>query len=199
MGDSLEYVRTHENLASIVKGLEPCSSDVIIGIGGSGDNAFALTEDAGKVRVIDSNSAQIAFIRSRYDLLRDGNVDEFLKFMRGRNRAYMKRRIEKIRNNLDSMVIREPENIFEAVKHEDGFNKAYLSTAPYNDVFLSEGGKRMEVVSANLPTGGLVYLSVSNDSWETPTLAVDYKHTIRARFFNLGNSNYHPVVFRKVG
>ena len=199
MGDSLEYVRTHENLASIVKGLEPCSSDVIIDIGGSGDNAFALTEDAGEVRVIDSNSAQIAFIRRRYDLLRDGNVDEFLSFMRGRNRAYMERRIEKIRKHLDRMVIREPEDIFQAVKHENGFNKAYLSTAPYYSGFLSEGGNKIEVVSANLPTGGLVYLSVSNDFWKTPTLAVDYRHTIRARFFNLGNSNYHPVVFRKVG
>ena len=199
MGGSLEYVRTHENLASIVKGLEPCSSDVIIDIGGSGDNAFALTEDAGEVRVIDSNSAQIAFIRRRYDLLRDGNVDEFLSFMRGRNRAYMERRIEKIRKHLDRMVIREPEDIFEAVEHENGFNKAYLSTAPYYSGFLSEGGNKIEVVSANLPTGGLVYLSVSNDFWKTPTLAVDYIHTIRARFFNLGNSNYHPVVFRKVG
>jgi len=71
------YVFTNESLESIVKSLSPSKTDSVLSVGGSGDQAFALAELAGRVVVCDTEPLQVSFIRERIIHLRNGNYQGF--------------------------------------------------------------------------------------------------------------------------
>ncbi|VVB77619.1 Uncharacterised protein [uncultured archaeon] len=75
----LLYSRTNESLAAIVVGLDLKSDDIVYAIGGSGDQAFAILEYAGKVIAVDNNPLQIKLMKERVKLLeRNWGKKEFL-------------------------------------------------------------------------------------------------------------------------
>src|SRR3989344_1381131 len=73
------YYYTNENLQAIVAGLDLSSKDTILAVGGSGDQAFALLEFAGEVKVVDNQPNQIGFIKQRVEALLAGDDEAFFR------------------------------------------------------------------------------------------------------------------------
>ena len=57
------YARTNEDLTAIVKGLDVNPADYILAVGGSGDQAFALLENAKRVLAVDAEDQQVCHMR----------------------------------------------------------------------------------------------------------------------------------------
>lgn len=117
-----------------------------------------------------------------------------------------RKRTEMIRSRLDRLKLYDPENIFDFIARESGFNKIYLSTA----VGYCGSGyrKEIETVAERLPVGGLVYFAnncqvrvvTSNDygqKKDKPPLLPDWRRTFRARFYNYVSA-WDPAVYRKI-
>lgn len=119
MNDILaSFPATNESLDAVMRGCDPRESDAILAIGGSGDQAFALLERAGKVVVVENDPSQINLISKRYDALRDGNLEEFmgpesdytdirdLEIVRLRNQYFSSPgRFERIQKKADKLTI----------------------------------------------------------------------------------------------
>ncbi len=73
------YRATNESLKAIVKGLDVSPVDSILAVGGSGDQAFALLEFAGKVTAVDNAPEQIDFMRQRVEALKRRDYWGFFK------------------------------------------------------------------------------------------------------------------------
>jgi len=150
----LKYPFTGENLKAIMAGLDICKSDRILAVGGSGDQPLAFLEKAGEVVVVDSNPAQIDYIRARARLLMNGNYTSFLEVSaEGSNDPWLKgycrycvpelrrrndyfgsdNRLIRIRENIDKLQICEPGNLFDIIRMQGIFSKIYLSNI-YNYV-----------------------------------------------------------------
>lgn len=167
----LAYSHTNESLDAIIDGLNVQDGDSILAICGSGDQAFALLEKAGAVRVVDVNHHQIAYMMSRKHMLEQGDIEGFLtpnmlgyldgvwgldkhpeliKFnLQRRSDFFLQNgRLEKIRRRLYNMGNCEHMNYIKAAQRGNQA-KIYLSNAfaEYNKI-------------ANfLPKGGLVYVA----------------------------------------
>ncbi len=74
----LEYATTNESLDAIMAGLDVNSADSILSVAGCGDQVFAFTELAKKVRVADINPKQIELTLKRMELLSKGDYEGFL-------------------------------------------------------------------------------------------------------------------------
>ena len=155
------YYSTNESLDSIVKGLEPCHSDVIVAIGGSGDQAFALLESAGEVIVVDHDAQQIDYILKRRRLLEEGRVTDFLGSENDVQIAkYLQKRAEKIRHRLNRMVVYDPVDVFDFLEQENGFSKVYLSNVfGCRNAGRSRNYESLGMIASKLPPGGLVYVA----------------------------------------
>ena len=190
----LKYSCTNENPAGIVAGLVPSQDDSILTVAGSGDQAFALLEFAGRVKAVDILPAQIEFMRQRVEALRAGNYEKFLgPFAIGisdgvvesssdskrRQRDYFlkgnARRLMTIRAKLDNLVIAEPGDISEIAQSERGFSKVYLSNALSEALNHNHNRKwfwvarTLEGIAMNLPRGGLIYVADHSElkyAWE---------------------------------
>lgn len=173
---SIKYYYTNENLTAIIKGLEPKSSDAILSVGGSGDQAFALVERAGLVVVADTNPAQMEYISRRKQYLRDGDYARFLgeklllrsmqrTKMRSKNSYFkMQDRLEKIRNNLENLILLDAASIFDIAELSEGFDKIYLSNAiGYNGkkTDFDSADQTLQTVAAKMNNHGLIYLVVT--------------------------------------
>lgn len=180
MTEGLLYSSTNENLEGLVVGLDVKPEDRIIAVGGCGDQAFALLENAGSVIVVDSNPAQIELIRKRTKLLQDGDYQRFLKVeevgsadgcfsgeqMPEIVQANEKRRgiyfsnegrLERARKNLANLEIRGPIDVIEASKSTE-HNKIYLSNIiGFGEMFCDISVLRD--IAESLPPNGLVYVS----------------------------------------
>ncbi len=180
---AVNYSSTNENLQAIVEGLAPSSEDSVLAIAGSGDQAFALLEFAGRVEAVDISQNQIEFMHSRvkalkerdytrfFDKLDDGWIlDERSRRKEEERRAYFLdenlNRLERIRKKLDNLVIAPPRNIFDT-ENQPKFSRIYLSNTlgyPQGDLYLSFDEKErllreMVQMVQILSPEGLVYVS----------------------------------------
>lgn len=166
-----EYAATNENLNAIVLGLDVNSKDYILSVAGSGDQAFALLENAGKVLAVDIEHRQCNYIRGQVRCLADGDYEGFLRrrlmkdgkleylfeFERSSGTKYFdKKRLDRTRKKVSYLEIREA-NILDVCQNERGFNKIYLSNSLIGHP--DELGPKLQIVSDSIPVGGLVYAS----------------------------------------
>jgi len=202
--DLVPFKYTNENLRAIVAGMAPTGTDSILAIAGSGDQAFALLEFAGRVVAVDRDSDQIDFMRQRVDALERRDYEKFLEaptkhgeeiLQRNSKSRYFRtnRRLERIRKRLDRLEIAEGD-IFEIIKNQRGkFNKFYFSN-------LGNWVCREQLYESDgldcLPDGCLVYCS-SGPPVESDHLVKDERLTSQSRKFN--NYGWKPTVYRKVG
>ncbi len=203
---NIMFTTTTENLRTIIAGMEPTEDDSILAIAGSGDQAFALLEYAGKVTAVDINSDQMWYVRKRIDALKKGHYREFLEspindvtefLERSSRNIYFRgffrtnRRLERIRKRLDRLEIVEGD-IFQIIKKQKGnFNKVYFSN-------LGDWVAREQLYESDgldhLPNGCLVYCS-SGPPVESDHLVVDERLTSQSRRFG---KYWRPTVYRKV-
>lgn len=160
-------------------GLEPKEGDVILAIGGSGDQAFAILETGARVVVVDVEPDQIAFIEHRRDALARGDNWTFAR------RAYIatdpqpefgvriverddyfkdSERLARMRANLGNLTVLSPVDIFDVIRgngHSVSFGKLYLSSvlgylSNHKPTFPPEA---MHLLSRHLARGTRVYLA----------------------------------------
>ena len=131
----LSYECTNESIYGIVAGLDLKEGDRILAICGSGDQAFAMLEYADFVQAVDINPRQVAYAQYRAKQINDGDFEGFHKvgymwdgtrFAFERRDYFTEERLKRIRNRLDSLVIKET-NIFDIRPREGEFNKIYFS------------------------------------------------------------------------
>lgn len=120
------YDHTNENIEGIVAGLDLCSNDTVLAVGGSGEQAFALLQFAGRVKVVDNNPDQTRFIKKRIEELQEENYSSFLH---GSETVYFftSNRLHLIQEKLANLTIAEPADIVEIAQKETEFSKLYLS------------------------------------------------------------------------
>jgi hypothetical protein len=127
-----EYRVTNESLDAVVEGLELTPNDSVLAIAGSGDQAFAILEYAGRVTAVDKNSHQTEYVKLRAEALKQGRYDLFLcnhaRVPKVLNYFSKEGRLDRIKANLENLTILEPSDIF-ALKTEETFSKIYLSNA----------------------------------------------------------------------
>jgi len=132
----LEYSHSNEDLRAIVHGLDLSLDDKVLAICGSGDQAFAMLEKAGKVVAVDTNKSQLTYAIERLKHLKNGNHSRFVLnrpdqcFDLRNNQSYFdKRRFKKIRSKINSLtIIKSSSDIF-SYTEEDNFTRIYLSNA----------------------------------------------------------------------
>jgi hypothetical protein len=187
MSEGVLYSSTNENLEGLIAGLDVKPEDIILAVGGCGDQAFALLEIAGRVIVADSNSSQIELIRKRAKLLQDEDYQRFLNveevgsadgcfsgehmpqmIQANKKRRYIyfssEGRLEMIRKNLGNLEIREPVDIIEVSKSTE-HNKIYLSNIlGFGELFCDV--TVLKDIAQHLPQNGLVYVANHNDLCE---------------------------------
>ncbi len=162
------FKSTNENLEAIVLALRPTKTDRILAVGGSGDQAFALLEHAGKVYCVDNDETQVEYAAQRVEQLKNGDREAFLSqgWNYERNEYFQaKGRAQRIRENFGNLNI-TCADVFETAK-KGGFTKAYLSNA-IGYIFCSILGREsltarfekcIACVAKNLPQNGLIYVS----------------------------------------
>lgn len=176
----------NEDLRAIVAGMAPKESDVVLAIGGSGDQALALLEFGCIVYCVDINENQIKYINDVAEELKKGKFGEFLDvpdddiishrlkkkigvdYWKLRKEYFSKEgRLDKIASNLDSLkIVGEPINIFR-VEPKIKFSKIYLSnifttmsnSGRYN---FASFEKSMKALSKLLEPKGILYFA----DWE---------------------------------
>lgn len=171
----LDYPVASENLDAILAGLEVNQQDRVLCVGASGDQAFAILEEAGSVLVAETLGSQLDYIRRRRELLKNGAYNKFLNAAREYGKEMVKveanlpailyyfskeGRLEKIRRNLKNLKLpRHSLDIFTAMQQKE-YTKVYLSN------LLTWGGKKAEKIlfylrqmAESIPSGCLVYVS----------------------------------------
>ncbi len=207
------YRATDETLQGIILGLDPQPHDQILSICGSGDQAFALLENAGIILAIDYNISQIAFAQYRKNKLKQQEESEFLGLPNlpfgvpqpKRPHCYFtQEKLDKIRCKLDHLEFQH-NTLHEALPKKQ-WSKVYLSNITM--------GKNQnpfwywKQVAMCLTKDGLVYhasasqTSISSNinlkQWHPfwpADLILDHEHTHQAQQHS---GYYHPVVFRKI-
>ncbi|MFH1333256.1 MAG: hypothetical protein ABIH53_03405 [archaeon] len=169
----LVYSSTNESLDAVITGLEPDKTDRILAVGGSGDQTFAMIEYGAKVVCVDNDTTQISYIQERKKLLSQGEYEQFypLDYPSRNAETYFNKpgRKERIRENLNNLEIRPPEDFVEVARKEKGFTKLYLSnilgfhrtTSEYKEdhIFMAA----LEAMAKKLETGNTIY--ISNHGW----------------------------------
>ncbi|MFA5887977.1 MAG: hypothetical protein WC852_04680 [Candidatus Nanoarchaeia archaeon] len=173
------YPYTNESLDAVVKGLDVQSSDDIIGVLGSGDQAFAMIEYANSVLAVDNNKVQVAYAQERKAMLREGNIERFLHpeclpEITGKYKGHMDSivdyfsqpgRLERIRQKLDLLEIKKTANVLDKMK-EGRFSKAYLSNIiGFNGFMIKPNAQKAFVkeLANRLRMPGLIYFT--STSW----------------------------------
>ena len=213
----LMYEHTNESLEAITIGLDVQPDDVVLAVCGSGDQSFALLENAKTVVSVDKSKVQLGYAERRAQLLGGGKLDEFL-YVRGgewpdsileqRNLYFMQDgRLGRTADNLDSLHFVRGDIFAVGLDRqrrfpEVHFSKVYLSNiVAYYVTQLKTHYNRLNALSRRLPQGGLIYIS-NYDGLETlpnspAQLHVDERLTMLAR----GKENkdwWTPVVYRKI-
>jgi hypothetical protein len=179
MKDVLTWTFTNENLDAITSGLDLNSSDRVLAVGGSGDQALAILEYADSVHLTDTNPAQIEYILRRIEKLNRGDFEGFLEapapegFIRGkmtkeiaekelkrRNDYFFTGRLERIASRLDKLEVECANVVYVAARNKD-FSKIYLSNIiGYEKNQFKRGPNVLDMSSQNLPKDGLIYSAV---------------------------------------
>jgi len=213
----VEYPITNENLLAITRGLAISPSDDVLAICGSGDQAFALLENARSVLAMDKSGAQVEFAEKRRELLRQGKYDEFLPLwvdgydlnprpFHRRREYFHPERLERITSKVDNLEIVRGD-IFNP-RTSKKFSKIYLSNSLLYESMESSAALRRIVGILNfLSINGLLYISDIDDlgragihsplpSPELPFVSFDKEQTRVARVFER-YEDWFPVVLRK--
>ncbi len=215
-----EYDYTNESLQSIAIGLDIQPGDVILAVCGSGDQSFALLENARAVVSVDKSKVQLEYAKRRAELLREGRFDEFLDVRIGgfpfsmldRRNLYFRQdgRLPRIVDRLDSLYFFQAD-VFAVQGYrqrrfpEGYFSKVYLSNVVGGFVTQMKNYCRsLEALYRRLPQGGLIYVSDYSGSTmplllqnHYPQLHVDKRLTALA-IERENESWWAPTVFRKL-
>jgi len=181
---SLLYSSTNENLKAIVLGLDLSAEDRVLAVAGSGDQAFAMLEFAKQVKTVDLCPDQLLFVRIRAERLKNGDYEGFLnvdytclacgwtppdiyKKAKQNSREYFSYdRLERIRDNLDNLLITEPRDILEMAQTETGYSKIYLSNAFFYcreyGVINADDKQVLGNIACKMPLNGLIYVANHN-------------------------------------
>lgn len=217
--DQLRFACTNENPVAILEGLDIQSTDRLLAVGGSGDQAFALVEYADTVTVADNNPAQVDYIRKRARALLQGDTSSFLDTDTfGTDDAYPTAthahakkermlkyfqsggRLEQIKNRLALLDIRDAQDFF-TIAAQTHFNKAYLSNIA---TFIDWRFDDIRILLNRMPVDGLLYVTdaesriILQQMIETrlsSILVFDEQLSQKARHIE----EWSPGVFRKVG
>lgn len=178
-GSIPRFTCTNESLEAIMAGLEPKQGDVILAIGGSGDQAFAMLESGARVVVVDFEPEQIVLIERRRDALAAGDYWAFaqrahigtdhqyeLELRLIERDDYFKdsERLARMRANVGNLMVLPPVDIFDVIRgnaHAVSFGKLYLSSAlgflsGHEPTFPPDA---MHLLSRHLSPGTRVYLA----------------------------------------
>jgi len=184
---NLLYTYTNECLDAILEGLDINSTDRILAVAGSGDQALAMLERAGFVKAVDSTKSQVNFFKKRIEALQEGKYLTALgtevkatdfsiiplpnpsiagySVLSLRNQFFLSNnRLERIRDKLGNLVVEHSEDILDLAQKEKGFLKIYLSNV---FIYSSQSGSHshfevsdvLEGIADNLPLGGLIYVA----------------------------------------
>lgn len=198
-----------ESLEAIMQGLDPNSDDVILAVGGCGDQAFALIEKAGRVVVSEVNQSQLDLIRKRKEALEAEDYEKFFvatgsdyEFFNslGRVKYFSDRaRIDAISRNLPNLVIGRAKSIEEHVGL-DTFNKIYASDAispRHSDIPVRN---HLISVLMGLRKQGLLYMANGHEIegvTRISDLGIQFERELTAKA-RAAESLYKPVVYRKI-
>lgn len=214
----LKFTYTNESLPPIMAGLDVGPRDNVLAIAGSGDQAFAILENASKVTAIDSSSQQIEYIIRRVDHLADGRNDLFLscgvmgtrrssseRFLKTREEYFDESRLDRIRAKLNCLELKCGD-LFGYALANTGHNKIYFSNAfTYSGLLFNSLFDRKKIlgnVAENLPMEGLIYFADGNSLSKHPdsipeNLELDCKLSKAAqsvsRFTFKNPSVYHRI------
>jgi len=209
------YARTNEDLDSIVRGLNVSPRDYIIAVGGSGDQAFALLENARRVLTVDIEYEQVNHIKQQATSLIRGDyynflmrklgdfspiflfpkadIQELIKNEMSQGTKYFNQeRLDRIRRKIFALEVREAD-ILDVCQTERGFNKVYLSNVLEGHPDELEG--KLKLVAQNLPIEGLIYASNGQtivNALNGCGLMFDEVLTAKTR-----DENWHPIILRK--
>lgn len=216
--ENANYSSTNEDLDAIVQGLDLRPDDSVLAVAGSGDQVFAILEYAGRVRAIDSSPSQLQLVRLKVEALGIrmqelffyGKEDLLKEISRKREYFSAEGRLERIRDNLDNLVVLESQNIF-ALQIDERFSKIYLSNALDWSRSCEEKPENLSAAIKLLSPGGLLYISNSFTSMpydektyldlcDLPGLEREFELTQKARELEKKNTEYSwsPIVYRKV-
>lgn len=214
--DEALYSATNESLPAIVRGLDLNKNDSVLAIAGSGDQAFAMLEYVGKIKVIDKSIFQLNLVKLRIEALKQKRYDLFLETecsnerLNRRNNYFMQEgKLDKIRNNLDNLVVLEPQDIF-ALQIDEKFSKIYSSNAlsyvSYEEVKIPA----LRMLSMSLLLEGLLYITCGTTSVlngeeivaleEYPLLELKKEAGLTKEARRLEDENnfcWHPIIYKK--
>ncbi len=179
----INYTHTNESLEAIVRGMDVNEEDVVLTVGGSGDQGFALLEFAKEVRAVDTSRWQLEYILRRCKMLEKGDYHGFLsvkKFasndgvnqgkrtpelaetnLKRRNEYFSEdKRLDRIKENLSCLKVLPKGDITEVAKPHTDLTKAYFSNVfvPYTKGTV----KAIAAIAENLPPDGLIYITNSD-------------------------------------
>ncbi len=192
-------------------GLEPKEGDVILAIGGSGDQAFAMLEHGARVIAVDHAPSQIAFIDYRRDVLACGDYAAFVK--RVADFLYLRdvyfndlARLARIRDNLANLQILPPGDIFDVLRDSCfSFSKLYLSNLLLSGAMgLHQRDRELSfgIGSRLLPLRGRVYFTNGDivEDFIPSTLVLNQQLTECSQRLEQGNQaqRWFPAVYEKV-
>jgi len=213
----LDYTHTNESLDAIIAGLAINTGDIILAVGGSGDQAFAMLEYAKSVIVVDKNKHQIDYIAKRIELIKKGFYNrslrigelgtddgmcrgtrdyEFMKFnIEKRNRYFLQKgRLDRIRENLGFISLVNAD-IF-SVLGSGNQTKLYLSSA--EPLFL----KNLDSLDLDIQKYELVYVTLPSmrteiDPMRFKNIAKDLSLTVKASDLQKNKWElWEPAVYR---
>ena len=195
----LAFDVTNESLDAVVAGVDPSSSDTVLAVGGSGDQAFALLGYADRVIVVDSNLKQLELISQRRKTLEDPEL--FLLGTEGsfhaqaRNSYFLDaNHFERARANSDSLVVSPPMDFFQFFSgaFDMPIDGVYLSNVMGYGLnpgdFFPRDQELLDLMGSSLQDGTRVYITNANETlapgkpYTVPdTFVVDTKRTNLAR------------------
>ncbi len=161
------YYCTNENLEAIVLAMQPNENDIILTVGGSGDQSFALLEKAGKVYCVDNSAWQVNYIKQRANGLKRGDYKAFMPKLENEDEVSLRddyirhSRIKKIKEKINWLTVKR-EDVVQAAQNGK-FTKIYLSNAlgyeQRDQIQATQFSEAMHKLSQALTKGGLIYLS----------------------------------------
>lgn len=183
MSEYLRFPVTNERLEAVVAGLDVKEGDRILAVCGSGDQAFALLENASYVLAADLNEFQVKYAESRAELLKKGDIGGFFSqpryydaeeandFMHMKIYFSKEGRLERIREKLARLDFRVAD--FTGCLESAQFNKFFISNIlGYHGFCMnSECCRLMKLLSSRLPAGGLIYIANNDDLERSRTYA----------------------------
>ncbi|MBI2582632.1 hypothetical protein HYV87_05915 [Candidatus Woesearchaeota archaeon] len=202
---TLSYTHTNENLRAIIRGLDLTLEDSVIAVGGSGDQAFAMLEFAGKVKVFDTSLEQLEYIKERAEALQRGYFSGFLKYgsdiddeaEKSISYFWKDKRLEKIRQKLQHLSISQPGDMMELAQQESSYSRVYLSNAIgyFGECLTREEIMNcLEKANSNLMRKGLIYVSHHENLVHLSLGQYAPKNSLWIKSFLPNKLDLHPIL-----